>query len=237
MRDKNIFRFKQFSIEHGPSTMKVGTDGVLLGAWVDVGDAQRILDIGTGSGLIALMLAQRTSPEVTIDGVEISAMDALQAEKNFLRSPWKERLAIHHTPIQEFAPLEKYDLIVSNPPYFINSLRPEEAMREQARHTTTLSHTDLLKATQRLLKPGGRTGVILPLQEGLLFKNTVTANGLCCIRETAFRSKEGKAIERLLLEFSFNNLPPKQDSLTLYDENSNWSNEYRELTKAFYLRA
>ena len=109
------FHFKQFSVRHDRSTMKVGTDGVLLGAWVNVDDSKRILDIGTGSGVIALMLAQRTTSDVLIDAVEVESDDAAQAKENVLQSPWPRRIDVHHTPIQNFHSDECYDLIVSQP--------------------------------------------------------------------------------------------------------------------------
>src|SRR5688572_25791334 len=156
MRNKSHFRFKQFTVSHARSTMKVGTDAVLLGAWVSVDQAQSILDIGTGNGTIALMLAQRSSEVASIEAVEIEATDALQAEENFKNSPWHAKIELHHTSIQNFFPQKKYDLIVSNPPYFNNSHRPPNERRHQARHTITLPYHELIDATVRLLNNGGK---------------------------------------------------------------------------------
>src|SRR5690349_15209367 len=115
-RSGTHFHFKQFSVRHDNATMKVGTDGVLLGAWADPGEAKYILDIGTGSGIIALMLAQRTNEDVIIDAVEVEATDAAQAAENISNSPWPAKVLVHHTAIQNFNSERKYDLIVSNPP-------------------------------------------------------------------------------------------------------------------------
>jgi tRNA1Val (adenine37-N6)-methyltransferase len=136
---KTHFHFKKFSVSHAQSTMKVGTDTVLLGAWTKVDHATNILEIGTGNGTIALMLAQRTSDNVCIDAVEIEPTDAAQAQENFLQSPWPAKIRTHPISIQQFENGIKYDIIVSNPPYFINSQRPPDEKRGQARHTISLS--------------------------------------------------------------------------------------------------
>ena len=130
------FRFKQFAVEQDDVAMKVGTDGVLLGAWADCNGAKRILDIGTGTGVIALMLAQRNA-EAEVQAVEIDETATRRARSNFDLSPWAERLTVENCAVQEFAPAEKFDLIVSNPPYFVDSLLPPDAKRSTARHTTT----------------------------------------------------------------------------------------------------
>src|SRR6187551_2766436 len=147
--------------------MKVGTDAVLLGAWTNVNDVNRILDIGAGSGVIALMLAQRSGNLVHIDAVEIEKEDAMQARENIQRSPWPECISVHEIPIQKFSPEIKYDLIVSNPPYFNNSFQPPDKKRLHTRHTISLDFTELLSSVARLLQPGGRFNVILPFTEGL----------------------------------------------------------------------
>src|SRR5688572_21328889 len=162
MRNKSHFQFKQFTVSHARSTMKVGTDTVLLGAWLKVDQAQSVLDIGTGNGTIALMLGQRSLESATIDAVEIEAADVMQAEENFQKSPWNSKIQLHHASIQNFFPAKKYDLIVSNPPYFNNSQRPPDERRHQARHTITLSYDELVDATLRLLDDGGKFNVILP---------------------------------------------------------------------------
>jgi tRNA1Val (adenine37-N6)-methyltransferase len=146
MRRKGLFQFKQFSVAHDRSTHKIGTDGVLLGAWADVSNVQYILDVGTGTGVIALMMAQRTAGSVLIDAVEIEKEDSEQALQNVLQSPWASRIGVHHTAIQNFSPSRQYDLVISNPPYFVNSWKPPEKKRSQARHTHELSFDELLTA-------------------------------------------------------------------------------------------
>lgn len=234
MRNKDIFHFKQFSIRHQNVTMKVGTDAVLLGAWVSVEGAREILDIGTGSGVIALMLAQRTS-KAHIDAVEISSQDTAQAIENVNSSPWKDKITIYHKAVQQFTPDKQYDLIVSNPPFFINSQEPPDEDRRNTRHTTTLTHEDLLTASLRLLNPLGKLSVILPYVEGMQFISKAGQAGLYCTHQLFFKSKQDKPVERLLLTLSHTGETLKVDELILYDAEGTWSAAYKALTKDFYL--
>jgi tRNA1Val (adenine37-N6)-methyltransferase len=235
-RSGKHFHFKQFSIRHDNTTMKVGTDGVLLGAWVNPGDAKYILDIGTGSGVIALMLAQRTAADVIIDAVEVERQDAEQAEENIALSPWPAKILVHQGPVQQYSPGRQYDLIVSNPPYFVNSLEPPNQRRIEARHTLLLSHEDLLLSTTRLLSQNGRFSVILPYNEGLHFIERAKFYNLCCTRQWSFRTRREKPIERWLLEFSFLYRSTEQGEILLYNEGNDWSQEYRDMTRNFYLK-
>jgi tRNA1Val (adenine37-N6)-methyltransferase len=235
MRNKSHFKFKKFTVAHAGSTMKVGTDAVLLGAWVTVGQAQTILDIGTGNGTIALMLAQRSMEIATIAAVEIEAKDVMQAEENFKSSPWYDKIQLHHTSIQNFFPEGQYDLVVSNPPYFNNSQRPTDARRHQARHTVTLSYQELIGAALRLLKNNGRFNVILPFTEGLQFLELAGSYGLFCTRQYSFRTRSEKPIERWLLEFSRQQTNTETGEILLYDEDEKWSEGYKKLTTDFYL--
>jgi tRNA1Val (adenine37-N6)-methyltransferase len=205
--------------------MKVGTDAVLLGAWVSVGNVKNILDAGTGCGVIALMLAQRSN--AIIDAIDIDKNSAEQASGNFRNSPFSGRLHAHHTTLQEFK--GKYDLIVSNPPFFSNSLLPPTGARQIARHTETLSYDDLLKATT------DRLAVILPTYEGNLFREKAKAYGLFCNRSTSFYSRNGKPQERWLFEFSFAVSKEIRETLILYGDDGKWSNDYVRLTESFYL--
>jgi tRNA1Val (adenine37-N6)-methyltransferase len=236
MKGSADFRFKQFTIKQSRSTHKVGTDGVLLGAWSDIQGADRILDIGTGTGLIALMLAQRTPQTVLIDAVEIDKDDAQQARENVQNSPWPSKINVLHNPVQEFNPDYRYDLIVTNPPYFINSWLPPEKKRGQARHTQELSFEDLLLSVKRLLKKSGKLSIILPLQEGMQFIQQAHFHQLYCIRQLAFRSRSQKPVERLLLEFGENPQSIQKEELILHGDRDTWSEEYQDLTRNFYLK-
>jgi len=235
MRDKSpVMVFKKFSVRHDRVAMKVGTDGVLLGAWTYVEQVRTILDIGTGSGLIALMMAQRTPQSVMVDAVE-AADDAAQAKENFEASPWKHRLRIFHTSLQRFEPTATYDLMVTNPPYFIDSLKPPEEKRKLARHTVTLNYGDILEATDRMLHPAGRLNLILPPAESIEFGSNAEKHGLYCIRQCAFRSRPNKMPMRYLLEFSHHYSPLSKSEIFLYGMDGKPSAEYRSLTREFYL--
>ena len=203
MKKIKDFHFKQFTISQHGSTHKVGTDGVLLGAWVDVTNKKNILDIGTGSGVIALMLAQRTSSEALIDAVEIQPEDAQQARENVQRSPWAERIRVHQTSIQEFQSHQKFDLIVSNPPFFVNSWLPPTEKRATVRHTQNLNFDELLQAVLKFISADGVFAIVLPFTEALQFIKKAESNHLYNVRRCEFSSRPHKPVERLLLEFSF----------------------------------
>lgn len=237
MKTRGDFHFKKFSISHDRSTHKIGTDGVLLGAWVNVDDAKTILDIGTGSGVIALMLAQRTSPEVKIDAVELQEGDVTQAVENVNKSPWAEKIRIIHSSIQAFDPGRQYNLIVSNPPYFVNSWLPPDENRSKARHSHDLTFRELLNAVVRLLNPTGRFAVVLPFTEGNEFIRLAEALEFHLIRKMTFQARKNKPIERLLVEFSRVAGELKSEELLLYKINDEWTDGYKALTRDFYLKA
>lgn len=234
-----MFHFKQFSIEDSKSAMKVGTDAVLLGAWVKLKGAKRILDVGTGCGIIALMLAQRTDEnvnDVQIEGIEIEELSVLQAEENLLETRWCNRVLFHHLSFQKFTSPYKYDLIISNPPYFINSQLPPASHRATARHTNSLTYEELIQHSIRLLTKKGKLAVILPYEEGKKFISLASLKGLLCNRELAFFSRQGKPQERWLMEFSFDASPTQKEQLILHSKGESWSDDYKNLTKDFYLK-
>lgn len=230
-----IFAFRQFSVCDDLAIMKVGTDAVLLGAWAPADSTKTILDIGTGSGVIALMLAQRSPADAQIDAVELQEPDALQAAANVSASPWPGKIKIHQNRIQDFSPGRKYDLIVCNPPFFTNSLLPPSQERSKARHGQTLSPEDLITTTLRLLSPEGILCVIMPPSEGERFIEGAETRRLFLHRMTRFYTRAGKPQERLLMQFGWEAHPPKEDSLFLYTSGSQWTTEYSHLTRDFYL--
>lgn len=233
-----VFRFREFSIAQDRCAMKVGTDGVLLGAWVEVSGMQKALDIGAGTGVIAIMLSQR-NPELVVHGVEIDEVSCVQAAQNMQHSPWAERLCAICSSIQDYAETHtgNYDLIVSNPPFFSGGALSESHSRLHVRHTVKLPHGDLLSATRKLLNPDGVFAVILPLLEGLRFVEMARSYRLYCERMTEVRTKADKPVSRLLLQFS-PHIPDvlRKDSLVIQEDGINaWTPEYRALTEAFYL--
>lgn len=230
------FQFKQFHVNHDQCAMKVGTDGVLLGSWVKLMNARHILDIGTGTGLIALMMAQKS--KAFIDAIDIDVDAFQQARYNVSHSPWYERIQVYLCSLQYFAinPRAKYDLVVSNPPYFIDAAKSQTLARNVARHTDeTLSFDDLIAGVIRLLKPSGRFCLILPCKEGSVFFQKAISKGLFCNRITRVKTKKEKMEKRLLMEFSFHQRPVMDEQLVIHEDELNFTAEYIELTKDYYL--
>lgn len=236
MKSGTHFRFKQFSVAHDKTSHKVGTDGVLLGAWADVSNAKEILEIGTGSGVISLIVAQRSDEETKIEAVEIEKDAVDQAKENVKNSPWPEKIVVHHSSIQEFEPQKKYDLIISNPPFFIDSWLPPESKRSQARHTHTLTFPELINHSLRLLNSEGKLAVILPYQEALRFIGEAMRKNLFCVRRLNVQSRAHKPVERVLLEFWQKQIPVHESSLVIHGNSNEWSEDYMTLTGEFYLK-
>lgn len=215
--------------------MKVGTDAMLLGAWTQP-RAGRILDLGTGTGILALMMAQRT-PEAQIDALEIEAMAAKQAQENVASSPWKERIQVAHQAVQNWLPGYQYDLIICNPPYFSQALSTGQPARDLARQTHTLSHTQLLEEAQRLLKPRGHLSLVLPLIQAQNFD--ILAQGLAQMtlkRRCLIRHSPEHAVSRCLMEWQegvFNHTV-HTEILDLKD-GEEYSQQYRKLTAGYPL--
>lgn len=215
--------------------MKIGTDAVLLGSWSTVGDAKRILDIGTGSGVLALMMAQRAHADSHVDAVELLPEDCVQAKMNILASPWSGKISVIHSSIQDFRPSESYDLVICNPPYFVKSLLSPDPGRTAVRHSGTLPHEDLIAAVRRLLGSGGTFHLILPTTESTAFQAEAANNGLYLRKLTRFYSRHGKPQQRALMTFEFTPGAPVQDSLFLYGADRRRTSEYVRLTGDFYL--
>ncbi len=232
------FQFKQFLVEHDRSAMKVGVDGVLLGAWCHVPDEGLILDIGTGSGVIALIIAQR-SESGSIVAVEIDSDSAEEASINFSKSPWTDRLTCVPATIQDFSSESKraqYDLIVSNPPFFTGGTLSDNMSRNDVRHTQKLSHNDLLRAVKKLLKSGGRFDVILPFIEGLRFIEIAEEYDLYLLHKTEVKPTAESGVKRLLLSFSDKPGEKLETELIIQKkERNDWTEEYWDLVKDFYL--
>lgn len=236
MARNNYFQFKQFRIEQQRSAMKVGVDGVLLGAWTDVGKAKNILDVGTGTGLIALMLAQRSGAKTTAIEIEKKAAD--EATANVAASPWKERIHVQHISYQEFAAKnnEKFDLIVSNPPYFSNGYKAANNERTLARHNDKLSLTELITNATGMLDEDGRIALILPISELENVLKITAENGIYLQRFTEIKPKPVKSANRILVQFSRKNSIVQKSSLTIYGDDNSFAEAYRELTRDFYLK-
>ena len=237
MRKKNpYFQFKQFAVEHAGAAMKVGTDGVLIGCWANVEGARTVLDIGTGSGVIALILAQRTEQDAVIHAVETEPEAAEQAVRNVASSPWPDKVQVHPVRIQEFRPGLKFDHIVSNPPFFVNSFLPPDRRRTKARHTASLSFADLIASAIALMDPRGKFSVIIPPVEGAILREYALQHGLYCSRLCEFRPRAEKRIERWLMEFTFQDKETAKEQLVMYGTGDEWTPGFKALSKDFYLK-
>ncbi len=218
--------------------MKIGTDGIMLGAWSSVEGIRNALDIGTGTGLIALMLAQR-APEAEVHGIDIDQVSCEQAEANAQAAPWADRLKIIRAPVQEYAlsAQAQYDLIASNPPFFSGGTFGMEERRVLARHTARLPHGDLLIAVRELLAPQGHFCVILPYLEGLRFQERAEEYHLFCTRVTEVLPMPGRPVKRLLMEFGQTPTSCATDQLVIRktEEEGSYTDAYKELTQAFLL--
>lgn len=230
------FEFKQFTISQAKCAMKVGTDAVLLGAWVDTDGAKQILDVGTGTGVIAMMLAQKST--ATITAVDIDSETSAEASCNFNQSLWNDRLSSIHLSFQEFASssTQKFDLIVSNPPYFIDAFKSTEQARNKARHADELPFEELISGVLKLLQPHGRLCVILPTREGITFRELASENGLYLNKIMHVKTTQYKDEKRQLLQFSLINQKLTEETLIIeQEERHSYSQDYIELTKDFYL--
>ncbi len=231
------FHFKQFTVWHDRCAMKVGTDGVLLGAWCNVPRCGRILDVGCGSGLISLMMAQRTSPDVSIDGVEIDIAAAEQAAENVARSPWPDRIHIHTADFLDYisATAERYNCIVSNPPYFERELSFENTARVMARHTGKLSYESLFGGASTLLVPGGLLSLIFPavLQEQLTLM--AARFGLFPRRILKVSGRQAALPKRVLMEWGSEPVECQEEYIAIETVSSQWTPEYKALMAPFYL--
>jgi tRNA1Val (adenine37-N6)-methyltransferase len=210
---------------------------VLLGVWCDIKDANRILDIGTGTGLIALMLAQRCN--ALIDAIDIDTDAVLQATENVNQSPWPERMKVEQIALQDYISItnNRYDLIVSNPPYFFNSLKAPVENRSVARHTDTLTHEDLIMHSKKLLNPTGRICIILPVNEAMLCKEFAISNGLFCTREVMVIPKPNATPKRTLMEFSLQQGETEVAELVIEGEiRHQYSDDFSQLARDFYLK-
>lgn len=233
-----MFKFKQFSVKQAQSAMKIGTDSVLLGAWTPLNHPQSILDIGAGTGLLALMLAQRCDA-LTIDAVEIDEQAYIECSENFEESPWGDRLFCYHASFEEFFTEmdESYDLIISNPPFYPTDYKTPEKARNTARFSDALPPKQLLEGVSRLLAVEGYFSVILPYSESEAFITLAATFGLFPQKITHTRGNGKSELKRSMMLFARKPLPSYPIHIfTIEKERGVYTDEYKELTKEFYLK-
>jgi tRNA1Val (adenine37-N6)-methyltransferase len=238
MARNSFFQFKQFKVNQDKSAMKVCTDACVLGAWAEVEEAKNILDIGTGTGLLSLMVAQRNR-SARITAVELEENAFAQASENVKSSPFGNQITVFHSAIQDFNPDEKFDFIITNPPFFQSDLKSPDPKINQAHHSESLTFGDLLIAVDRLLAPDGIWNVLLPVDEGIIFQNKAEEMGWFTSRKlTLFHQKDRQPF-RLLMSFKHSK-PVDNDllisELFIYEEDGKtYTNSFKKLLKDYYL--
>jgi len=227
------FKFQHFTIEQEQCAMKVGIDSVLLGAWTPTKGAKNILDLGCGTGLLALMMAQKSEAEIA--AVEIEKKAFAQAQKNIANAPYADRITLHHKAIQTFQSDKTYELIISNPPYFESSLKARDTSRTLARHNDSLTLEELFAHSRRLLSAQGHLCLIFPFASRHRLLTSAADKGFYPSHMLMVKGKEHKAYNRLLINFSTSKSACKKESLSIYDSAGKYSPEFRKLTEDFYL--
>lgn len=234
------FRFQRFAIDDDRCGMKIGTDAVLMGAWANVDHCKRILDIGTGCGIIAMMLAQRIeSTTGQIDAIEPDASAAQQATQNVQSSPWPNRITIFNQSLQEFTVAyasPNYDLCVSNPPFFSNSTPSMASNKRQARHTIDLTREQIFDSANRLLTPTGSLCLILPIDQLNETQAIANQQGFYIKAQTSVRPLPDKKFKRVLLRFNRQPTTCHHDELTIESRRHEFTEQYEALTRNFHLR-
>ncbi len=216
--------------------MKVGTDAVLLGSWVEVSGKKKILDIGTGSGIISLMLAQRS--EANITGLDIHKGSVEDAVLNFTNSRWATRLKAIQSSFQEYSSLcsESYDLIVSNPPFFTNSLKSPKQLKNISKHNDLLPYQDLIRGIRKIIAGSGKYCIIVPESDAAFINDLSTENGFHCVRQLTIYPKQSKPPSRVIMEFSTSKPDAvKKEIIIVRNDDNSYSTEYKLVTKDFYL--
>ncbi len=232
------FKFKEFTVNQDQCAMKIGTDGVLLGAWAFIKENPfSILDIGAGTGVLSLMLAQRSGAEV-IDAIEIDDSAYEQCVSNFENSPWGDRLFCYHASFQEFAEEieDKYDLIISNPPFYSENYKTENEQRDLARFQDALPFEHLLQGVSHLLDEEGRFCVVIPYAEESHFMSLASSFKLFTNRVLHIKGTPSSEIKRSLIEFSFNKSEIIKNELIIETARHQYTKDYINLTKDFYLK-
>ena len=238
MSRNNYFQFKQFRIIQERSAMKVGMDGVLLGAWADPSGATRILDVGTGTGLIALMMAQKNN-RAQIDAIEVDQEAFSEAVLNCKQSSWNDRIELELCSLQEFTERTncKYDLIVSNPPFFTNGVKAPLESRAQARHSDSLPLDVLISGAADMLFEKGRIALVLPIESLQEIGVLADSNKLFISRLCRVKPNPTKPVFRILIELTNSECVIQESELMIeFEKHHDYTPEYRELTKDFYLK-
>ena len=240
MARNSYFAFKQFKIDQGQCAMKVTTDaclfGALLGQPPGLHHIQQVLDIGAGTGLLSLMAAQNST--ATITAVELDEQAAKQALNNFANSPWASRLQLVHSAIQDFTSDQRFDRIITNPPFFQQAYKGDDARRNLARHTDTLTFTDLASAIFHHLHDNGEAWVLLPVTSTALFVRAATQQALSVMRQIGLRSSPEHPIHRYIIVLGHQQTTTehhREELVTIYRQHPHYSEQTQQLMAPYYL--
>jgi tRNA1Val (adenine37-N6)-methyltransferase len=232
----DYFRFKQFAIQQDACAMKVSTDACIQGAWTAVADnVKRIMDIGAGTGLLSLMLAQRSGSDVRIDAVELDEAAARQAAENIAASPWSERITVAQGDVVTLPLLQQYDMVICNPPFFNNSLRGVDAQRNMARHTHTLGYVALLQSLERALQPNGYASILLPVAEHAVWQQLLGRAGWYITKELWVRPNDAKPANRVVSICSRSRAETVNEELCIYNADRTYTSGFAALLTGYYL--
>ena len=235
MAREKVFKFKQFDLLNDKTAMKVGTDGVLLGAWCDVAGAKLVLDVGTGCGLIALMLAQRNAVAY-IEAIDIDDDAVAEAKLNINNSPWNNRVEALLADFNEYETTKRYDLIVSNPPFFDNGVEAPDARRNKARHSTSLSYEQLISKSKDLLVEDGVLAIITPMEAENEIRRCAVKHHMCVKRLCEVVPIAGNPPKRLMWELVKTEVDMNKEVITICSSDKTYTQQYVVLTRDFYLK-
>lgn len=235
MSKGNYFEMKQMRIEQDQCAMKVSTDACIQGAWTPINAAvQRVLDIGTGTGLLSLMLAQR-APQIHIDALELDPDAARQAQDNVTQSVFAQQIKVHHIDATQFESDTKYDLIICNPPFFNNSLKGPDQQRNLARHTDCLTQQQLIRVVLKYLASNAYAAILLPITEALQWEELAQLQGLYSFKRLMIQPFAHTPANRVVLLCATQKAPLIEESLIIYDEPKQYSQAFIDLMHPYYL--
>lgn len=233
----NKFEFKQFTIEQDRCAMKIGTDSILLGAITDFGKDENvnILDIGTGTGILAIMAAQKNH-KAQITAIEVDTDASKQAQENVARTPWANRIKVENQDIRYYKCTNKYDIIISNPPFFENSLKSPDSKRQIARHTDNLSFTQIAECAKTMLSENGTMHIILPSKSENSFNDAAINKSLYLTKKTNIITKEGLEPKRVILSYKHSPKHYSENKFVVRGMDGEYTEQYKLTTKDFYLK-
>lgn len=231
----SVFQFKEFDIVQKDNAMKVGTDAMVLGAFINANGRKKGLDVGSGTGVLSLMIAQNNT-EISIDGVELDERSAKEGELNFANSNWSDRLKMHQGDFLKFETEERYDLVISNPPYYQSTLVNDDPRKASARHEQSLPMKEFIIKARNLMTDDGEFWFIVPADDQYSWKKACTSANLHMVEKISIHGKLGGEAKRVIYVFCNHRAILEESSFTVRDKKNGYTEEYKELTRGFHLK-